>query len=216
MIAKKNILFIILPVFLILSTSFVFYMTTVFFGKNWGYLIGFSFYYFFWCLFIPLIITKRSFLSFFKNEFPLFKKKNWWILILFASTLIAPIFMFFLPKLPSIIPLLILFSIPLSIIHGHCEELFWRGLYIKEFPKSIVWSIIIPSILFSLWHIASQFSIQSEHPINFIISTIPLGVIYAIVTFVTKSAKWSAIGHTVSSFFAFSLPISLCLYNVIK
>ena len=158
---------------------------------------------------------KRSFLSFFRNKIPLFRKKNWWILILFASTVLAPIFMYFIPKLPSMIPAIIILAIPISIIHGHCEELFWRGFYTKNFPKSILWSVFIPSVFFALWHIAPELSIQSDHPAIFIISTIPLGITYSIVTFVTKSAKWSAVGHTISGFLAFSLPISLCLYNVI-
>ncbi len=214
MLTKKG-LFIILPILLILTTSFVFYVATKSLGKYWGYLLGFAFYYIIWCILIPLYTSKRSFFSFFRNERPLFRKKNWWILILFASTILVPIFMYFIPKLPSMIPAIIILAIPLSIIHGYCEELFWRGLYIKVFPKSILWSVFIPSIFFTLWHIAPQFSIQSDHPVIFIISTFPLGVTYSIVTFVTNSAKWSARGHTISGFLAFSLPISLCLYKVI-
>ena len=213
---KKKILFLFLPILLIVSTSLVFYFATKSLGQNWGYLIGFAFYYIIWCALIPICISKRSFFSFFRNEYSLFTKKNWWILILFSSTFIMPIFMYFIPKLPSTIPAIIILAIPLSIIHGHCEELFWRGFYIKEFPKSILWSIVLPSILFTLWHIAPQFSIRSEHPAIFIISTIPLGFTYSIVAYVTKSAKWPAIGHTISGFLAFSLPISMCLYNVIN
>ncbi|MBN1649145.1 MAG: CPBP family intramembrane metalloprotease [Spirochaetales bacterium] len=216
MLTKKKILFLILPVVLILTTSVVFYTATALLGKNWGYLAGFFFYYLFWCILVPLLVTKRSFAGFFKSDFPLFRKKNWLIIMLFISTLIAPVLMFFIPKLPSIIPIIILFSVPLSVIHGHCEELFWRGMYIKEFPGSVLWSVIIPSVFFTLWHIAPQLSIRSEHPFVFIISTIPLGVTYAIVAFVTKSAKWPAIGHTISSFFAFSLPVSMCIYSIIK
>ena len=212
---RKRILFIILPVLLILSTSVVFYTATLFFGRNWGYITGFFFYYIIWCLIIPLTLTRRKFLNFFKSESSFLKWKNWWIVILFASTVISPVFMFFIPKFASINPWLILLAVPLSIIHGHCEELFWRGLYVKEFPGSIVWSIIVPSVFFTLWHIAPQFSIRSEHPVIFIISTIPLGVTYAIVSFVTKSAGWSAAGHAISTFFAFSLPISLCILNII-
>ncbi len=213
---NHKFVYILLPILLTIITSIIFHFASLILGIDWGYLTGFMFYYLIWCILIPLIITGKSFLSFFKDGHSLLKMKNWWIIILFLSTLAAPVFMYFIPKLPEAVPAIIILAAPLSIIHGICEELFWRGLYIKQFPDSIIWSVIIPSVMFSLWHIAPQFSIRSEHPFIFIISTVPLGLTYAITAYATKSAKWPAIGHAFSTFMAFSLPISSSLYNIIK
>ncbi len=213
---KRKVLFILLPILLILTTSAVFYSMSVIIGKYEGYLIGFLFYWIFWCLTIPLFITKKPISTFFKDENPLFIKKNWWIIILFLSTIIAPVFMYFLPNLFSKPVLLLLLSIPFAIIHGFSEELFWKGFYIKEFPDNVVWGIIIPTIFFSVWHISPQFSIKDDNVILFLISTVPLGLTYGMVAFVTKSAKWSAIGHSISGIFAYSGLLSTSLYNILQ
>jgi membrane protease YdiL (CAAX protease family) len=212
---KRKVLFAIMPIFLIITTSFVFYFSSISIGKYQGYLIGFLFYWIFWCLFIPLLISKKKIFVFFKNEKPLFIKKNWWIIILFLSTIISPIFIYFLPEISKTPIILLLLSIPLATIHGFFEELFWRGFYIKEFPNNIIWGIVIPTIFFSLWHISPQFSIKDNNILLFLISTIPLGLTYGIVAFVTKSAKWSAIGHSISGIFTFSGLLAVSFYNTL-
>ena len=64
------------------------------------------------------------------------------LIFYFATTSLQQVFVYFIPKLPSVFPAIIILAIPLSIIHGHCEELFWRGFYVKEYPESILWSVL--------------------------------------------------------------------------
>jgi uncharacterized protein len=213
---NRKLLFLILPILLIVSTSAVFYLSSIAFGKYPGYLIGFAFYWFFWCLCIPSIITKKSPFEFFKNGKPLFKKKNWWVIILFLITLIVPIFMYnFIPNLFTTSIIVIILAIPFSIIDGFFEELFWRGFYVKEFKNSVVWGIIIPSFFFSLWHFAPQIIFPHDNPVTFVLSTFFLGLVYGIVAYTTKSAKWSAIGHSISGMFAFSGSLASTLFKII-
>ena len=206
--------FIVLPVLLIISTSTVFYFASSAFGRYSGYLIGFVFYWLFWCLFIPKIVAKRKIRDYFKNEHKLFVLKNWWIILLLLSTMIAPIFMYFIPNLRTTDIAIVLLGVPFAIIHAFFEELFWRGLYIKTFPNSVVWGIIVPTVFFTLWHIAPQLSIRSEHPLIFVLSTIPLGLTYALTAYVTKSAKCSIIGHAASGFFAYSGLLAISFYRL--
>jgi uncharacterized protein len=213
---KRKILFLILPVLLILSSSLVFFIITKIYGQYWGNLAGKSFYWIFWCLLVPRLITKKKIRHLFTDEKSLFRKDNWWVIILFISTIIIPIFMYNTIENLTIKPIIIIVSaIPFSIINGYCEEAFWRGFYIKEFPNSITWGIIIPSIFFSLWHFAPQLASPHTNPLAFVASTIPLGLTYALVAYRTKSAKWSAIGHTISAIFAFAGPDAASLYNII-
>lgn len=145
-LSKKKLLFTVLPILLIGSTSMVFYFASLILGAYLGYLIGFVFYWFFWCLLIPRIIAKRKIREYFQDERKLFTLKNWWIILLFLSTLIAPVFMYFIPNLGTIDIIIILLGIPFAIVHAFFEELFWRGLYIKTFPSSVVWGIIVPTV----------------------------------------------------------------------
>ncbi len=214
---KRKLLFILIPVLLIISASAVFYFVTIALGKYQGFLIGISFYWLYWCLIIPFIITKKPIAFYLKNIKPLFININWWVIILFLSTIIIPLFMYNTISNLLIKPLLlILLAIPLSIINGFCEELFWRGLYVKEFPNNILWGIIIPSLFFSLWHFAPQLAIPQRNKIIFVLSTLPLGITNGIVSYRTGSAKWSSIGHSVGGVFAFGGSTALSLFALLN
>ena len=41
-----------------------------------------------------------------------------------------------------------------SIINGVIEELYWRGIYLKEFENNIFIGLFLSSILFGTWHIS--------------------------------------------------------------
>lgn len=43
--------------------------------------------------------------------------------------------------------LLIIVAVPAAIINGIFEEILWRGLYIKTFPKKLFSGFIYPSML---------------------------------------------------------------------
>ncbi len=212
----KKFLFLLLPVLLILSTSGVFYFCTKLWNPYVGYLAGFLFYWLFWCLLIPLWVSGHGLRDFFRDTQPLLKRNNWWIIILLASTVIAPVFMYFIPAIKSTPLPVILLSIPLAVIHGFFEELFWRGIYIKEFPDNTWWNLIIPSLLFSLWHFAPQWAIPADNRLIFVVSTLPLGFTYALTARVTGSARWSAIAHSLSGILAFSGNLAISIYQLIK
>ena len=60
----KYYFLLILPVVLITSTAFVFFVFSNVLGNDLGYVIGFSLYYIIWCYGIPLIlIGKDGFVS---------------------------------------------------------------------------------------------------------------------------------------------------------
>ena len=208
---KKTIL-LILPIILITSTAMVFHFATQFSSSELGYLIGFLFYWLFWCLLVPFLLERQNFKNLFKDKYVLFQKKNWWLILLLTSTIIAPIFMYFLPSLSSTPLPIIILAIPLALIHAFFEETFWRGLYTANFPNNFFFSVLFPTLFFSLWHFSPQFAIPTAHPINFIISTLPLGLIYALVAYVTKSAKWSIIAHGISGILAFSGLLASSVY----
>ncbi|TFH01472.1 MAG: CPBP family intramembrane metalloprotease [Calditrichales bacterium] len=212
---RKKSAVTILSVLLIASTSFVFYFAAKWLGPDTGYLAGFVFYWIFWCTLVPVLFCKLPVRAFFKRGVPLFRKQYRWIIILFLATIIVPFFSHFLPGLTTKSWLLIALSVPLACIHGFFEEIFWRGMFIKVFPKEFIWAVIIPSVFFALWHVAPQFAIAGNSPWLFIATTLPLGLIYGAVAYLTGSARISAIGHSISGIFSFSGLLAPALYQIL-
>ena len=88
-------------------------------------------------------------------------------------------------------------AIPVAIINGVCEELLWRGLYIKVFPNNALLGVIFPAIGFAFWHISPQLIFPAEQGVwPFVTSTLFLGLSYGWIAYKTKSIKWNAISHS--------------------
>ena len=213
---SRKILSVLLPFILLASTSIVFSLSSIMYGKYSGYLMSFIFYWFFWCLFIPSLFSGKKISSLLKDKKPLFRKRNSVIILLLLSTVVGPIFIYFVPNFYKTPLLVVLMSIPLALFHGLCEELFWRGLYVFLFPDNLFFGLIFPTLTFSLWHIAPQIVIPAESGvIVFVLLTLPYGFTYGLAAYVTKSAKWSAIFHGISGIFAFSGYLASSMYALL-
>jgi hypothetical protein len=169
-----------------------------------GYLLGFGVYWLFWCLFIPrMMLGKTEFAAILHNHVPLFSRANWlaatlWLVVtLVAVIMYAGVFI----RAPLA---LILLAIPLATANGFCEEILWRGLYVRLFPHNPWVSILYPSAGFALWHFAPQVIFPAENAIAFVISTFFLALPYGFIAYCTGSAKWTAIFHSVSGILALS------------
>lgn len=195
---QKNFL-LALPVLLILSTALVFVFASNWLGKEFGYLIGFIFYWFVWCLLVPLFILRREGIgALFKEENPLFQKSNWLPAVLLVTIIVITVIMYPPSRLLSAPVKLLIIAIPVATINGICEELLWRGLYVKAFQGNFVLGVIYPSIGFALWHISPQLVIPAETGIwPFVLSTFFLGISYGWISYRTSSIKWNAISHSI-------------------
>jgi membrane protease YdiL (CAAX protease family) len=100
--------------------------------------------------------------------------------------------------------MLILAAIPLATINGFCEELLWRGLYVRAFPSSPWLGMVFPAAGFALWHFAPQLVYPAENMASFVVSTLFLGLAYGFIAYRTGSAKWPAISHSLSGILALS------------
>ncbi|NOY08079.1 MAG: CPBP family intramembrane metalloprotease [Spirochaetes bacterium] len=199
---KKYFLFG-LPVLLLLSTAVVFTFLSQWLNKELGYVLGFVFYYSVWCISVPLIyLGKDGILSLFKEEVPLFKKENWLLIILLLSITAGAVVMYFSGFINAPV-LLITIAVPAAIINGIFEEILWRGLYIKAFPKKLFSGFIYPSIGFAIWHISPQLIFPSKTGLfAFVGSAFFLGLGYGWIAYKTSSIKWTAISHSVNGIIA--------------
>jgi hypothetical protein len=87
---------------------------------------------------------------------------------------------------------------------GCCEEILWRGLYVRLFPRNIWMGILYPSLGFALWHFAPQVIFPAENVIGFVVSTFFLALPYGFIAYKTGSAKWTAVSHSLSGILALS------------
>lgn len=185
---KYHLLFI-LPIALILTTALVFFIFSNFFGSSLGYFTGFSFYYVVWCYSVPLaLIGKDGFVSLFKEANPLFRKRNWHLIILFFLLIFGTLIMYLIPSITEATLVLVLLAIPIAIVHGVGEETLWRGLYVRAFPENAFLGIIYPTVGFALWHLSPQIIFPAENGILiFLVSTFFLGLTNALIAYKTSS-----------------------------
>ncbi len=189
---------LIIPFLLFLSTALVFVFAAKWLGKELGYVLGFVFYWIVWCLFAPLyILKKEGVATLFKEENRLFQKSNWMPAALLVIIIVVTVAMYPPTSLVSAPIKLLILATPIAIINGICEELLWRGLYVKVFSDNAVLGVIYPSIGFAFWHISPQLVIPAETGIwPFVLSTFFLGISYGWISFRTGSIKWNAISHS--------------------
>ena len=193
-----------LPFILIPSAAFVFSTLTQRLGKEQGYLLGFLFYWTIWCLIVPLVyLGKDGFLSLFVDKTPLLSGPNWLAAVLFIFITLVTLAMYgkgFI-RAPWT---LILVAIPAATINGICEELLWRGLYVRAFPDNFWLAIIFPAIGFALWHLAPRQIFSDGSKYSFVLSTFFLGLAYGFIAYKTGSAKWTVVSHSLNGIIALS------------
>jgi membrane protease YdiL (CAAX protease family) len=192
---------VVTPLLLILTTNLVFRHASKTFGKEKGYLIGFGFYWLFWCLAIPWLLTGKDFPSLLTDRLPLFSHQNWPAALLWVIVTIVTLVMYGKSFVKA--PLtLILLAIPLATLNGFCEEILWRGLFVQAFPGNPWLGMLYPAVGFAFWHLAPQSVFPAENVLGFILSTLFLGLAYGFIADSTGSAFWTAISHSLGGILA--------------
>ncbi|MBZ0309205.1 MAG: CPBP family intramembrane metalloprotease [Anaerolineae bacterium] len=208
-----------LPILLLFSTALVFVSLSHWFGKELGYVAGFVFYDGFWCLTVPLLILgKAGFVSLFKEDVPLFKKANWWLVLLLCSTTIGAVGMLLSRDLVNTPVMLVIIAIPVAIITGTCEEILWRGLYTRAFPKQVRAGLIYPTLGFAVWHLSPQLIYPAQMPggiFAFAGLTFFLGLCYGMVAYKTGSCKWTALSHSLNGILDFGGALAPAVFVLI-
>jgi len=207
---------LLLPLTLIATAGFVFRVASQWIEKDAAYLLGFAFYWLFWCLLTPgLVFKKKGLSSLLKDQKPLFTKGNWlagllWIIV--TATALAMYGRDFIHA-PWI---MILLAIPLATINGICEELLWRGLYVRAFPGNPWLGVLVPSTGFALWHFVPQTIYPAENQLGFVLSTLFLGLAYGFMAYRTGSARWTAISHSINGALALAAPLAQIIITIVS
>ncbi|WP_430907220.1 CPBP family intramembrane glutamic endopeptidase [Maribacter sp. 2-571] len=204
---KRNI--VIASPFLIIATNFgVAFLFGALIGK-WAFmpmvLIG-------WALWLFFILkyggpdSIKKWLQKTKGGF------GWGVLALTVGLIPLPLFLLHNGTLSSweiVIPWLLL-----AIINPWFEEFYWRGLlldYTKNWPS---WtSILFTSVLFAANHAAFGINSVVNNGFELVISTLIMGLVWAIIYKKTKSVRWLVFSHFLVDFLSLSTPAFLDLFE---
>ena len=102
----------------------------------------------------------------------------------------------------------------LAIINPWIEEFYWRGLlldYTKNWSNWI--SILFTSLLFAANHVAFGINSKVNSGFEVVISTLILGLVWAIIYKKTKSVRWLVLSHFLVDFLSLSTPAFLDLFE---
>jgi len=84
-----------------------------------------------------------------------------------------------------------------------CEEVLWRGVYVVSFPRRPWLAVGFPALGFALWHFVPQSVFPAASgPVPFVASTLCLGLVYGVIAYRMRSAKWTAISHALNGILA--------------
>jgi hypothetical protein len=193
-----------LPLLLLLVMAGIFALSARWLGAEAGYLLGFAFYWLFWCQLVPRwLLNKAEFATILRDRAPLFCRANRLAALLWLTVTLVSVFMYAGDFLRA--PLtLILLAAPLATLNSFREEILWRGLYVRQFPQNPWMAILYPSLGFALWHFAPQVIYPAENVPGFVLSNFFLALPYRYIAWRTGSAKWTVISHSLSGILALS------------
>jgi membrane protease YdiL (CAAX protease family) len=194
---RKQIFTIISPILVLVTMCPIFNFLSVQFHDNWriSWILGLMIYWIIWGIGYPLLtIGIRSITSIIKPQ-----KPSIILILLVLFPLIMTTVFKFIPgsirydKPDMFILTILIFS---AFGNGFCEEIYWRGVFMKLFPKSLLFRIIWPSIFFGLWHyIPGSLNPESSHVIGLMIGAIFLGFYSSLIAWKTDTIWWSILIH---------------------
>lgn len=200
---KQGVL-LLLPPFLLGTTSVVFKLLANLLGAVGGYLSGFLFYWIFWCGLIPLqLIGSKELKDIFKESENRLGNPKWVGILFLAGPVVSPFITMFLTRIGEANWEIILVSALFAISNGTMEEVFWRGSFIKTFPKRWLWSYLYPSLWFGYWHLSPQIIFPSNMfggPIAFATLSVFMGLTFGWVSKKTGSIRYTTIAHILTDF----------------
>ena len=124
------------------------------------------------------------------------------ILMLLAVPIIGAIAAKLIPGMAgyakeSILIAILIISTPFC--NGFFEELLWRGVYVKLFPKNIFFRMIWPSIWFGIWHYVpvSMNDPELMGLIVMMVGPLMMGLYLSYLTHKTNTLWWAIVAHTI-------------------
>lgn len=200
---------VILSPFLIIAVNFgVAYAFGQLIGK-WAFVPMVSIGWILWLFFIIKFGRTKSIIKWLKKPTG---KILWTFLAITIGLIPLPLFIFHSNTLSDWniwLP-----WITLALINPWIEEFYWRGLLLDFTKNWSNWtSILYSSLLFALNHAAFGINSELNSGLEIVISTLIMGVVWAIVYTKTKSLRWIILAHFLVDFLGLSSAAFLDLWE---
>jgi hypothetical protein len=91
----------------------------------------------------------------------------------------------------------------IAIVNGTCEEVLWRGTYLRVFGNRLWGGLLYPAIGFGLWHvapIAAHWSWSLGRAAALAACAMLVGLAYGFVARHTASIRWTIFSHILMNF----------------
>ena len=154
---KKRIL-LVSSLILLPFTFVLFQVTTFSLGPKWGYITGFLGYWSY-CLITAWLVSGSDW-NYFKAMWDQQRGNKYakWIGLAAFIPVLGVFFVSFLPHAAALTlstGALLIFTV---LLNGAIEEMYWRGLYLLEYPNDAKIGFLLSTILFGAWHTSLWFA----------------------------------------------------------
>jgi hypothetical protein len=119
-------------------------------GPKVGYFAGFVCYWLVWCLAFPLWILRGIPVSrLFRRSADPLGEPAWLGLLLLLFPALGAALTIFARRLRDASPPVLLSSAALAIVNATGEEMLWRGIYARSFPRQVMRGYLYPAVGFA-------------------------------------------------------------------
>jgi membrane protease YdiL (CAAX protease family) len=203
---KKRIL--VISSIVLLPFTFIFFQTTTrLLAPKWGYVTGFLGYWLY-CLLTAWIVSGSDW-NYLKGMWVQSRNNKYhtWINLAAFIPAFGVFFVSFLPNVSSLTLSAGALLIFMGLLNGAIEELYWRGLYLLEYPDNPRIGFILSWLLFGAWHTSLWFArgmIYKEGFLALVGGAYGLGLIWTWVARSNENLRAVVPAHILANFFAFT------------
>ena len=185
----------------------LFQLTTLALGPKWGYVTGFLGYWAY-CLLTAWLMSGSDW-NYFKAMWnqPQNNKYATWIGL---AAFIPALGIFFVSFLPNVAKLTLsagALLVGMVLLNGFIEEVYWRGLYLLEYPDHSRIGFILAWLLFGAWHISLWFArgmIYKDGFLALVGGAYGLGLLWTWVARSNRNLRAVVPAHILANLFAFT------------
>lgn len=189
------------PPFALLTSFAVLQSAEFAFGQRGGFTVGLLFYWIVWCLLLPFALFGRvAFLELFGRSARGLRLREAILLMIPPAVGFTTIFPLLLWVGSS---RLFVVAAVIAIVNGTCEEVLWRGAYLKIFGDRLWGGLLYPAIGFGIWHVAplaAHWSWSPSRALGLALAAILVGWAYGFVARHTGSIRWTILSHVLMNF----------------
>ncbi len=197
---KSQKLVLIAPILLVAMMYPTFQLFALLVGKNIAWYLGLAVYWLAWgAIFSFWMLGKEDLKKLIEPQKPS---------LLILLIVIVPLGIVFIWKFvmggeyAKETPLSLLFLILSAFGNGFFEEVIWRGVYTKYFPKNYYIRVGWSSLWFAIWHFApNAVSSNNVNVFVFVIGAGFFGIYLSFISLKTDSIWWCIFIHTISGIF---------------